>query len=528
MANYFVDSTTGDDGDNGTTMDLAFATLEYAMESAGVTAGDRIWVRRIHAEAEPTSTIAGACHGTAQNPVYISGWPRNSDASITQADWTNGSTTVDNIVGLSMDREQHLGRYVTAPDGETYMITEVVDSNTVKILNEYVGSTVTGTDGACTIQADEDYTTAQAIDDSGWTITKATWNADADDIATIDMGNTNYDIRPGRFNFFSNLEFTDAGDQLFYAYNVVAVYFIGCIFSCGAGNADDRLIEAGYYSTILLDRCVLVGKGSDSGYQDGVFGSYYVHVRAKNTAIYSMGNSAIRAGHTSSVHLENINLGVEQQNYDYDLYLASSGRCWGRDVKMGGTAGEIFFNWAGPLAALSFENHNRVLGAHKEYRPQGDLTKTDVVAGSGDPEKRSGGADSVLEVLFNESDTTHEMPNAVDAFITMPILVHEFGATTDSKTYRYYVQAEGAVLATELYLVAEYVGVYDDTTEYIIKEIRSDEAISARADAGDWDNYLEVTVQPITASKVRIKCYCSYYHATNKIYIDPKVEISDA
>jgi hypothetical protein len=145
-----------------------------------------------------------------------------------------------------------------------------------------------------------------------------------------------------------------------------------------------------------------------------------------------------------------------------------------------------------------------------------------VAIGSGDPEKRVGGADFVIAFDPNDSPSNDRIRDyAVEVFC------HEFEADTSSKSYRYYVQCVEAVSADELWLECEYVNSYDDTTEYTITTVVSDETITARSGADDWDQYIEVTgIQPAVASKVRIRGMCAYYHATAVIYIDPKVVIS--
>ena len=132
MANYFVDSTTGDNGDNGTTMDLAWATVEYALESGGLSAGDIVWVRRIHSET-PGSDISVLYDGAAGAPIQTIGWPRAAlpNTTITEGDWANGSELVDNVVGITPDREKHIARHCTAPDGKVYFITAVLWEFTV-------------------------------------------------------------------------------------------------------------------------------------------------------------------------------------------------------------------------------------------------------------------------------------------------------------------------------------------------------------------------------------------------------------
>ena len=71
MTNYFVDSTTGSDGDDGTTMDLAWATFEHATSSGGLGAGDIVWIRRIHSET-PVGVITSVYDGLMENPVQLS------------------------------------------------------------------------------------------------------------------------------------------------------------------------------------------------------------------------------------------------------------------------------------------------------------------------------------------------------------------------------------------------------------------------------------------------------------------------
>ena len=77
MANYFVDSANGDNTDDGTTMDNGpgggvgcWASIEHAVESGGLTAGDIVWVRRSHVEyaGNPTSFIQPAYSGTSKVP----------------------------------------------------------------------------------------------------------------------------------------------------------------------------------------------------------------------------------------------------------------------------------------------------------------------------------------------------------------------------------------------------------------------------------------------------------------------------
>ncbi|MHC4648155.1 MAG: hypothetical protein ACYTBJ_22060 [Planctomycetota bacterium] len=528
MANYFVDSTTGSDSDDGTTMDLAWATVEKALETGGLSAGDRVWVRRIHSET-PASNIECAYDGTPVAPIYIIGWPRAADASISSATWTNGSTTVDLIVGLSMDREKHVGRWITAPDGNDYLITKITDANTILVDNEYTGATVTGTDGASTIVADDDWYddmgTQFSFDDSAWTIKESDWDADADDLPNVDFRATAFylNISSDTHHSFRNLwwqQGTSLGINLIYG---KVTEFVGNLFDQASTQAMLTISD----QTAIMDRCIWdCDPAAGGGSRSITVGRGMAHVR--NSASYG-GDGEFIIFRGGIAYLERVNVGVEETTDGWWYFQYGPCEIYGRDVKFGTPdVTDITVTAGSPQCSVRIENWGKVLGAHYEWTPQGTRIKTDVVAGSGDPYKRTGGADSVIEVLHDLSSTANLNPNPIIEYAMVPVFTHEFEATTDTKDYRYYVQAEGVVTATELWIECEYVSAHDDSSEYVIKKVVSDEAFTARADAEDWAEYMEVTgITPAVGSKVRIQCYCSYYHATNKIYIDPKVVITD-
>jgi len=533
MTNYFVSSADGNDTDDGTTMDAgagggvgAWATLEHALETAAVLdPGDILWVRRTHSEI-PLSDIALNRDGTPTAPIMVKGWPRAADSSISSATWTNGDETVDLIVGLSMDTEQHVGRYITGPDGETYMIAWITDSNTIELTKEYAGATVTAAAGACTIHEDEDYDLAQAIDDSAWTIKKADYNADADDLPLLDWngGVLNIACATDTCYQWDNLHFKNWADAsgLFSMDRCKDFVVRGCFLEWSANVMSVNL----YRSKMWYYRCVFEGSGAGTSQRcismnSGVLAMF-------DCVIDNMGDNGIY-GLGCSAYLDNVNIGHLRNCGDNCISMGYSADVVGKDVICDDTNGgpEVHADLASHGAnPITIENYNRVLGAHKRFTTQGTITKLDVVAGSGDPYKRTGGADSVVEVLFNESSVSNMKPSPTK-LTTEPIFDHEFEATTDSRRYRYYVQAEGAVAATELWIEVEYVSSFDDTTEYVIKKVTSDEGITIRGDETDWSQYIEVGgIKPAVGSTVRIKCYCSFYDATNKIYIDPLCEVT--
>ncbi len=599
MTNYFVSSVDGDDTDDGTTMDDgagggvgAWATIEHAVESGGLSAGDIVWVRRTHSEI-PTSDIQPIYDGTAVNPIKIIAWPRPSLAGT--GDFYNGLPAIVDL-SITADKEKHVARYIkNDADGEQYMITgigyyveydghsndfvvgETIDNNgtfvgivhsvietaanstgivvfklghTVGDIAEndaldsggtaradvtanfgtcflidkiYVGSDAD--DGNLTLSADGDWVadmgTEYGFDDSGWTIDEAAWDADAIDIPLIDFNDDSYELYIANdLNlWFTCLNIKDSSDGsgLIRISSSPGTNFEGCILETGSNNTS----AINCNGPCNIERTVIDG-GGDAGVSHRGYIGYGIPVVMKDVAIYGFqaGCVSLSGNH---VKYEGLNLNVERDG-SCDIYLYFSGVWEGRDLWLGTEVVTRRANDCCSRTTIKAENHQKVLGAHKAFWGQGDITKLDVVAGSGDPYKRTGGADSVIQIEFNQS--SGGVKNPIDNAL-LPIFEHEFEATTDSLSYRYYVQCEGIVAVTELFIVVEYVGAHDDSTEYVIKTQRSDEAFTARADEEDWLEFMEVTgIQPAVASKVRIKCYCSYYDAANSIYIDPMVAIS--
>lgn len=524
MANYFVDSTTGSDGDNGTTMDLAWATLEHALTAGGLAAGDYIWIRRIHDETV-TGVVNVAYSGDSDNHIKIVGWPRPT-LSITSATWTNASRTVSSVVGVSMLDVAHIARYIIGPDGNTYIITYVDDSATFRLNIPYIGQTVSGSNGAATISADEEWVddmgAAYGFDDSAWTIKESTWDADAHAMPEVSMSGGAYYIYhyADMFYYYANIHF-DGGSYAsgsFYYRQGATASMRGIYFT----NVSNGGIVLSSGSTVYLKRFVAYGDAGSGSY--GLYGggsSFKIEDVILDNIRY-----AVFLTQNSMVMGKGLHIGLNAACIVHWNADQVSGNCVKIKRVTEGTPSNQYINIdRSGFFSIGLEDY-QVLGGHKVYNNFGTITKTDVVEGSGDPEKRSGGADSVLELLYDwdETDcpTNYEFGGAL-----LPIFDHEFEVDDSTKSYRYYVQADGAVAADDLWIEVEYVSDYSSTTEYITTKTISANSITARSGADDWSQYVEVNnITPAVASKVRIKCYCRYYHATNKIYIDPQVRVS--
>ena len=126
---WYVDDTASA-GNDGTSVGDAWESIQTAMQYSSFNASNvnKVWIRRTTSFTFTASDIAPTDDGVDDLPILFIGWPRAAipNTTITQADWTNGSNIVDNVVGITPDREKHVGRWATAPDGNKYLITAVL------------------------------------------------------------------------------------------------------------------------------------------------------------------------------------------------------------------------------------------------------------------------------------------------------------------------------------------------------------------------------------------------------------------
>lgn len=516
MVEYYVEPA-GNDGNLGTAPGAgnAWLTVKYALETAGVpglVADDNVWVRRtINEIPAGPADITSAFDGTAGSPISLIGWPR--DEVTGTATFTNGSSSVT-IVSIAAARRKHAGRRIKCDaDGKWYLITRVVDANTFTIDREYAGTTAAVAN--FTIQKDDDFDTRPAAGIA------AGWGADADDLPVIDFNDGNFQMNliANNYHVFKNIEFKDSTDVsgIIECRNSIATSLIGCLLKQSVQN---DIIMRIVYQSIYCERVIIEGSGagaSQIGFRQNLNG--FVHLR--DCAIYNCGSHGIAV---CSSFLENVNIGVEQANGDDDILLYEVGNVYGRDVKLGGTNGYVsWYSYYTPQLAVELENYNKILGAHKAWFVGGTIEKVLADGGGNRPNQRAGGNANVIEILPNVANYEFIPDWAVMVFR------HEYVVDTTARTWRYYVQNNncGLLSATQLWMKLEYVSDYDDTSEYVMETIVSDETVANRANNNDWTQFIEVpNITPAVTGddspNVRITCYISK-NCANEIYIDPKV-----
>jgi hypothetical protein len=160
-----------------------------------------------------------------------------------------------------------------------------------------------------------------------------------------------------------------------------------------------------------------------------------------------------------------------------------------------------------------WENYNQVEGDHRIYGNFGYAIKVDADGGGSRPTQRTGGNQSLLEVV-----TWSNCIKSQEFFVFEPIRNQQIYTQAGvEKTIRYYIQTDYTNGFTS---DAIYLDAYYDTTQVI-----STDTIATRSNQSDWSQYLEVTVSPTQDGWVRINLVVNDYESGKYIWIDPKPEI---
>ena len=530
--NYYIDTACANNGlgtwdssgdgcdDDGGGTDGAFNNLRDVIQLGTLSAGDKIWVRRTSSWDEGVANVNAdtnlSVNGTAIAPISLIGYPRASH-SVSSSDWTNGSTSVV-IDDADMDREQHLSRWITGPDGFDYLITKITDASNIVIDRPYAGTT-SSNDATAVIKADEDYTEAAALE-GGEVLTD--WGGDADDIPYFDYNDEDYEIRINGdfFWVFKNMIFRDSTDAkgIFQTTNC-SVLFKSCLFSQATQNDPHFYLD--YDAVLTIDQCVFDG---DTGHAIGFFRGAVAFV--KNSAIYGMVTGFY--GTRGEVILENVNIGVEAVNSSADINYTLVSKITGRDVKLGGTNGYVSINtYANNYNSVKFVNYQKVLGAYKEWYLGGTAEKVAVTSTNANKKL----SDNVIEITPNTVNTYQHKE------IEQKVKVWESRKTYDAGTYNVKVwifndtddrQLNDTTFSDDICMRcrAEAGNYGDATTEYVsMPWIYSDEIdIAIPANADDWD-YLQCdsVVVDVSGSKIYCEILVSTFDAeADCIYIDPE------
>jgi hypothetical protein len=202
--------------------------------------------------------------------------------------------------------------------------------------------------------------------------------------------------------------------------------------------------------------------------------------------------------------------------------IGGGGRSYLKNVKLQTTPTVTYRNDLRHRGQFCFEHYGQVANAHQIWDSFGDIIKIDADGNGAHPSQRSGGNATLLEFLGQSNCG----PNA-KVMILDPKKFQVWAAANASKTYRLYVQtnytgADPVLTANEISLIAEYP---NHATNPTYGTVTSTGTVNARANAADWSQYIEVTVQPLQDGWVRLELDIMAYEAAKNIWIDPQVEI---
>lgn len=169
---------------------------------------------------------------------------------------------------------------------------------------------------------------------------------------------------------------------------------------------------------------------------------------------------------------------------------------------------------------FKFEHYQQIANAHYICDAYGDITKTAADGAGDNPTQRSGGNADVIEAI--------PQSNCAAVSYLELLNIRLWAAAGVSKTYRFYVQTDFAVgspplPSAELKLYGQYL---DAGSGGHLATVSSTQDITTRANAADWSQYVEVTMNPAQDGYINLYLRLMGYEANKKVWVDPMVAIT--
>jgi len=508
--NKFVDAVNGNDANTAADTDNALATFAYAFAtSTAVVADTIVWIRRNLAETISGTQFAKN-NGTSIAPIVFAGCPRV--AKTTTGDFTNGSDSVTNVASADMDILKHIARWFTAPDGNRYQIRKITSATQIELNRAYIGTTAST--GSFTIDADAYKAEWDALDDSSWTIKKATWEADSDNQAYITAGGLN--MRRA-WQEMCNMRFEGTGVTT--AATSINLKYKNVFFDFRSSGLQPFLTDTYGDILFILENCYIEGTH---------YGNHFLrtgNIRASGVIFEDVYYIMMPGFTLGEAIFQKCCFGVGIASSSSEFSSLRGGinvKCINCRFNASVVAMSSFnTTWGYWGNRIGIQNYDLTDGDNRLYLPaKGSALSND---GSGaDVNLRTGGALYVIDVFFDSSASYLGKRNQKDTLSSdgfAGILFEHKIWQTDltEKTYRYYVQSDtDALTSSELWIEVE--DVYGNIT-------KSTQSITARDDADDWDQYVEAACTNQVAGFVTIRGFCAKYSATKHRFIDPKFQI---
>lgn len=405
--------------------------------------------------------------------------------------------------------------------GTDYYIVRL-SSTTVKLAttqaNAKAGTVVDITDTGTGVHS------IHLIEDSGWTIKKSTWDADAHTMHKIDYGNGVSGMAAATTDAgheFHNISFENSNQNPYGTLNYTAraFKFIGCHFRQDGGATKTNMWMsqgAGFF-----ERCIFYHAGAYSGavlttsarphFIDCMFrgGAYSINIDSCPGAIF-----------------EGCNFGVSDGSSTADILYDASTQTVDtrfRSCRWGGSVAEWSVTEYSDYRILS-ENHDGVYGAVYYKDAQGTVQTVTAGAGGAVPNQRTGGSSSLLKITNDGTGTGNVYKSLRRCHDQMNFMVQHV-AINGSKTITYWLQSPVDLHQEMCRLEAYYLKGKTSSSDFYYQRDVVQTFIAARDDTDDWDS-ISITIETPELSVVTLYVYIDQYDATNSFYLDPLPTIS--
>jgi hypothetical protein len=373
----------------------------------------------------------------------------------------------------------------------------------------------------------------------------AGWDADGVGMPVFNYNSNPFGLLAGngdRYWQFYGLAFKNSTDALgcigISNANVVGHIYSGCSILQASNAPGISLTGDGN----VITKTVIQGNAANNSSMHGISIAGVNHT-IRQVSIQGMYSGIY--GNNGSVSVAGLNVGVERpmssaSGADIRPYLpfsVSGSNVW---CTGSGGGGYVTYNSAGRGTRISIENWYKVIGRHRIFTPQGVLERTEVSADLQVPAQRTHGntgAGYLIEGTYNLGTTTAHLPKALYDYSAV-VFTHEYDADTTSKTYRYYIadNYDGSTAGargythtsgtTKFWLEAEYIKASGSSvTNYAPVTASGATTFSGTTNWQNQPNYVEITIQPAVASKVRITGRVSAYTdrtPARRFWVDPR------
>lgn len=419
-------------------------------------------------------------------------------------------------------------------------IASVDSLHSFVIDNYFVGSDTTG--GHFTICEDPLKDAWDTINDAGFTIKKAAWEAESDSMPMITFTGTQYINLPGNFCTLQGFYYYESGSAQYGGLNVTgrAVTLRNMWFNQSPYQA---VYFNGKGGNILYNCVIDARRASNNKYQSIINSAELT--RIENVSVYGNPSHYAYTGYMNA-YMKNCNFGVELNNVmDMNVWCGS---IYGNNILCGGDTAKIRTPSGDCYdCGIYIENWQKKYGNNISKVHLGFL-RTQTAGATTNPKIRTGGSPTIMKLTMNGTLTDVGFTTYVPTYDIHPVTVFTrnvyFSDTSKTDTIKVFIQnASGGNINTtdsinratiwlDLMAPEKYVSdsVWNfkrssDQSGVYLRSTSSANPIANRADSTDWD-FLKLVYKPKAAGNVVIRCLEKYSAANFILYIDPKIVIT--